>query len=225
MSIETRGGELESVDFDGLLIHFDDRVLRPRAWTAEQSRWAASLLPDLPAGEVLELCAGAGQIGLAAVARSQRLLVCVEADAVAARYAVLNAARSGLADRVEVRETPMARALGRDELFPLVVADPPWVRRTETAHFPEDPLTAIDGGDDGLDVARECVEVIGAHLAPGGAALLQLGSTDQVDALHAELAAAALRVAEVRDYPGGVVTLLARAGDVGGPRQTTLSTG
>ena len=168
---------------------------------------------------------GGGADPAAAVAPSQRHVVCVEADQVAARYAVLDAGRCGLADRVEVREGAMARALGRDELFPLVVADPPWVRRTETARFPEDPLTAIDGGDDGLDVARECVEVTGSHLAPGGAALLQLGSTDQVDALHAELGAAALRVAEVRDYQGGVVVLLRRAADVGDPGRPTLSTG
>ena len=225
MSLAARGGDLESVDFDGLTIHFDDRVLRPRAWTAEQSRWAASLLPDLPAGAVLELCAGAGQIGLAAVARSPRHLVCVEADPVAARYAVLNAGRCGLADRVEVREAAMVRALGPDERFPLVVADPPWVRRTETARFPEDPLMAIDGGDDGLDVARECIEVIGQHQAPGGAALLQLGSGDQVHALRPELEVAALKVVEVRDYRRGVVALLQHAADPGGPGQPTLSTG
>jgi methylase of polypeptide subunit release factors len=229
MSLVVRGGELESVDFDGLTIHVDDRVLRPRTWTAEQSRWAASLLPDLPAGTVLELCAGAGQIGLAAVARSQRRLVCVEADPVAARYAVLNAGRCGLSDRVEVREAAMAHALHPDEVFPLVVADPPWVRRTETGRFPEDPLTAIDGGDDGLDVARECLVVIGAHLAPRGVALLQLGSADQVDDLEPELRATGLRAVEVRSYDGGVVVLLRHAEPARDPApllaQHTLSVG
>ena len=32
---------------------YDDRVLRPRAWTAAQSQWAAELLVDAPAGPVL----------------------------------------------------------------------------------------------------------------------------------------------------------------------------
>jgi release factor glutamine methyltransferase len=136
--------------------------------------------------------------------------VCIEADPVAAAFATLNAQESGLADRVEVRAAPMTRALRPDERFAAIVADPPWVRRTETGRFPEDPLTAIDGGDDGLDVARECVAVIGTHLAPGGRALLQLGSADQVGALEAELRSQGLTVVEVRRYERGVVALLAR---------------
>ena len=82
MSLHPDGRTRQTVDFDGLTVCFDGRVLHPRAWTAEQSRWAARLLEDLPHGPVLELCAGAGQIGLAAVRRSQRRLVCVEADPV-----------------------------------------------------------------------------------------------------------------------------------------------
>jgi methylase of polypeptide subunit release factors len=198
----------ETIAFEGLHISFDDRVLRPRPWTAEQSRWAASLLAELPAGPVLELCAGAGQIGLAAVAGSCRRLVCVDADPVACGYALRNARTAGLADRVEVREAPVTPALAPDELFVLVVADPPWVRRSETGGFPEDPLSAIDGGEDGLDVARECVEVIGAHLAPGGAALLQLGTAAQAQTLADQLRAAGLAAASLRSYDGGVLVLL-----------------
>ena len=37
-------GTSQLVDFEGLRIEFDDRVLEPRPWTAEQSRWAAELI-------------------------------------------------------------------------------------------------------------------------------------------------------------------------------------
>ena len=50
----------------------------------------------------------------------------------------------------------MDEVLAPDERFALVIADPPWVPRAETGRFPEDPLLAIDGGDDGLDLARAC---------------------------------------------------------------------
>ena len=52
---------------DELEISYDQRVLEPRPWTAAQSRWASSLFRVLPPGPVLELCAGAGHIGLLAV--------------------------------------------------------------------------------------------------------------------------------------------------------------
>ena len=135
------------VAFGSLQIAFDDRVLRPRAWTEAQSAWAAEILETAPAGQVLELCAGAGQIGLLAVAGSTRSLVCVDLDPVACEFARRNAAAAGITDRVEVREGPMDEVLRDGERFALVIADPPWVRRDEVGRYPEDPLLAIDGGD------------------------------------------------------------------------------
>jgi methylase of polypeptide subunit release factors len=201
---------VETMDFDGLTIDFDDHVLRPRPWTVAQSRWAADLLGELPDGPVLELCCGAGQIGLAAVARSGRSLVCVDLNPVAVEYTERNARAAGLADRVTVREGRLVEEIATDERFPLVIADPPWVETSETGTFPEDPLEAIDGGADGLAVARECLGVIETHLGDGGAALLQLGTVDQVAALMS-LGAGSVRCREVRRFDRGVVAHLARS--------------
>ncbi|KQW43938.1 methyltransferase [Nocardioides sp. Root1257] len=196
------------VDFGSLRIAFDDRVLRPRAWTADQSRWAADLLPSAPVGPVLELCTGAGQIGLLAVVDSDRHLVCVDLSPVACAFARRNADAAGMADRVEVREGSMDAVLGDDERFALVVADPPWVRRTEVGRYPEDPLLAIDGGDDGLDVARLCIDVARRHLVPGGSLVLQIGTLDQVERLRGELGGSDLAVVEVRECERGVLVRL-----------------
>ena len=200
----------ESLDFGGLRITFDERVLRPRAWTLEQSLWAEQLLPELPDGPVLELCSGAGQIGLRGVHASARRLVCVDADPVAAAYAVTNARAAGLGDRLEMREGRLDEVLASSERFPLVIADPPWVPRAQTGRFPEDPLLAIDGGDDGLQVVRLCVRVIEAHLAPGGAALLQLGTPDQAALVAGLLTSPDVRAGELRTYSRGVVLRLDR---------------
>jgi release factor glutamine methyltransferase len=198
----------DAVTFEGLTIRYDDRVLRPRPWTAAQSRWAASLLRSLPPGPVLELCAGAGQIGLAAVAGTRRRLVLVDADPVATEYARANAAGASLADQVDVRTAELGDALATGEQFALVIADPPWVPRSRVGGFPEDPVTAIDGGPEGLDVARSCVCVVATHLAPRGTALLQLGSAEQATVLTREITGSGLRATEVRRYPRGVVVRL-----------------
>jgi HemK-like putative methylase len=190
----------ESIDFGGLRIAFDDRVLRPRTWTENQSRWAAELLPDLPEGDVLELCSGAGQIGLLAVADSERRLVCVDLNPAASELTLANARAAGLQDRVEMRQGRISEVLGPDERFPMVIADPPWVRRAETQRFPEDPLLAIDGGDDGLTVVRECLTAIAAHLVDGGVALLQLGPGDQAAAVDRLLSGSQLVPGEIREF-------------------------
>ena len=207
----------ETLDFGRLRIDFDDRVLRPRAWTTAQADWAAELIAHAPAGSVLELCSGAGHIGLLAVAGNDRRLVCVDANPVACFYARSNAAAGGLADRVEVREGRLETALEDHERFAVVIADPPWVPRSRTTEFPEDPLSAIDGGDDGLDVARACVAAITHHLAPGGTAVLQLGTTGQAEALLAEpgLADGTLVMSEVRRQERGVLARIDRVASAG----------
>jgi methylase of polypeptide subunit release factors len=189
-----------TVEFGGLQIAYDERLLRPREWTTAQSWWAASLLDSVPEGEVLELCSGAGQIGLLAVAASKRRLVCVDVSPLAASYTLANAAAADMSERVSVRTGPISEVLEPGETFPLVIADPPWVPRAETGRFPEDPLLAIDGGDDGLDVVHDCLHAISAHLAPGGVALIQLGTSAQADAVSEVLSGSGLCTGELREY-------------------------
>ena len=203
----------DTMPFGSLTISFDDRVLRPREWTAAQSEWAAELMATAPGGTVLELCAGAGHIGLLAVAKTGRRLLCVDANPVACDYARANALAAGLAELVEVREARLQEALAPDETFPVVIADPPWVPREQTVRYPEDPLTAIDGGDDGLDVARACLAVIDDHLSPGGSAVLQVGTRAQADALRSEpcFTDGRLVMVEVRQQVRGVLARIDRA--------------
>jgi methylase of polypeptide subunit release factors len=205
------------VAFGPLTIRYDDRVLRPRAWTVQQSSWAAELLPGLPPGDVLELCCGAGQIGLLATSGSDRNLVLVDADPEACAYARENtdrAAAEGLAPRgrVEVRHGLLEAALDAGERFALVLADPPWVPTDQVADHPGDPTAAIDGGADGLFVARDCLDVIDRHLLPEGAAIVQVGDEAQVAAVAAYLSKTGrnLHPAEDRVSEPGALVLLRR---------------
>lgn len=195
--------------FGTLLIDFDERILEPRAWTAAQSEWAADLIRDAPDGPVLEVCAGAGHIGLLAIAHEARPLVSVDLDPVACDYVRANAVRAGLADLVEVRQGALDAVLGPDERFAVIIADPPWVPRADTGRYPEDPVLAIDGGDDGLDLARRCWGLADRHLLDGGSAVLQVGTLEQVRRLEDETRGrTGLQVRETRSFERGVLVCL-----------------
>ncbi len=204
----------QQIQFGDLTVDFDDRVLRPRTWTTAQSYWAADLLRDAPQGPVLELCAGVGHIGLLAAAGSSRPLVLVDLDETACDFARSNAGRARADGSVEIRRGRVDEVLRPDERFVGVIADPPWVPSDSTGRFPEDPLTAIDGGPDGMDIAWACVDVAGHHLLDQGWLLIQLGTTAQADAVHERLAASPerrLKVVEVREYgEHGVLVHIAR---------------
>lgn len=199
--------------FGPLVIEYDDRVLTPRPWTAEQGRWAAELLAGLPDGPVLELCCGAGQIGLRAIADSDRRLVCVDASPAAVELARRNAVHARLQHRVDVREARIDEDLWLDERFVLVIADPPWVPTEEVQRYPEDPVSAIDGGPDGLDVARVCLDAARRHVRPGGIVILQLGTADQALRLGEEADALGLEVEETMVVEGSGVLLRLDASD------------
>ncbi len=202
-----------SVPFGPLTITVDETVLQPRPWTYDQSAWAQELLGVLPVGDVLELCSGAGQIGLGAVRGTGRALVMVDMTPRACELARLNATQ--VDEPVDVREGRFDAVLADAERFVLVVADPPWVPSQRVDDHPEDPAWAIDGGLDGLEVARRCVKVAADHLADEGRVLLQLGSREQVDVVTRTVEAVGLRVVQVRDggegYSRGVLALLAPA--------------
>lgn len=190
--------------FGPLDIAYDEQVLEPRAWTLAQSEWAAALLTTCGEGPLLEICSGAGQIGLAAAMLSGRSAVLIDASAAACAFARSNAVAAGLADRVDVRHSPMTEALTAGERFPLVLADPPYIPSAQTGVFPDDPLTAIDGGADGLDLARTCLEVGARHLDVGGHLLIQLRDAGQAERLVAVPGAVGDRLSpvETRSYDG-----------------------
>lgn len=200
---------MNTLEYGPLSIGYDLSVLTPRLWTRDQATWAARLLRELPDGPVLELCTGAGHIGLLAVHGSGRRLVAVDASPDACAWARRNAAANGV--EIEIREGLLGEVLEPGERFWLVIADPPWVPHAECDRFPDDPLGAIDGGQDGLDVARECVRVIGRHLARGGSALLQLGDEEQIDRLAPCFGEAGLTAAERMVASRGVVIRLVHA--------------
>ena len=200
-----------SLDFGGLEITYDERVLEPRPWTLLQSRWAEELSARLPEGPVLELCSGAGHIGLAAVSGTDRRLVQVDLNPAACELAAHNAAVAGLAERVEVRCGDLAEAVDEHERFPLVLADPPYLPSDELSLYPQDPTLAIDGGTDGLRVLHACVELLTRVLEQDGLALVQLLGEAQATTLRGQLPDG-LELREVRSHdPRRAVALLGRA--------------
>lgn len=69
------------------------------------------------------------------------------------------------------------------------------------------------GGDDGLDLARLCVDLVNQHLADGGTALLQLGNSQQVEQIAwyvTHQPTGSLRVVETRTFEDGVLVRLVR---------------
>jgi len=196
---------MPTVTFGPIEVEFDGDLLTPRPWTIEQSRWAIAVSSSVPDGPILELCSGAGHIGLVAALETGRSIVQVDDVAVACACARANALAVGI--DADVRCAPIEDAIGADERFPLIIADPPYVPSTETSGHAGDPGHAIDGGADGLAVARRCVAAARRSVADGGAVIVQLGGDDQARRLAAE---SGFSRSEVRSFGPDRALLLLR---------------
>jgi release factor glutamine methyltransferase len=195
-------------DFGGLTVEWDERLQRPRPWALQLALWAAELLSSVPPGPVLELCSGAGHVGLRALMGSARRLVCVDADPVAASYVAKNATAAGMGRQTEIRLGGIESVLLPQERFPLVIAHPPAAPTQHTDRFPGAPLRVIDAGSDGIDIVRICVIALELHLAIGGVALVQLGSPTQAAQVAELVSGGRLAAVETRELARGVVLRL-----------------
>ena len=172
-------------EFCGLRIAVDAGVFVPRRRTEFLVQQAAAL--GRPGAVVVDLCCGTGAIG-AAVAS---LLGPVELYAADIDPAAVGCARRNLADlggQVFVGDLfePLPAALmGRIEIL---LANVPYVPTGQVGLLPaearvHEPLVALDGGSDGLDVMRRVSAAAARWLAPGGSLLVEAGEEQAQQAL------------------------------------------
>ncbi|MCM2266877.1 MAG: peptide chain release factor N(5)-glutamine methyltransferase [Elusimicrobiales bacterium] len=168
-------------DFRGIRLKVDARVLVPRPETEELAGFAADFLKTRPEPlSALDYGAGSGAIGLCLATEFPGLrLTALEKSPEALACARENALALDLAGRCEFIEADTLAASGPK--FDLIAANPPYIPSSVIPGLsPEvlsEPYVALDGGGDGLDVARMLVRMAPARLKKGGALVMELGGS------------------------------------------------
>lgn len=122
-------------------------------------------------GTVLDLCCGSGAVGAAVAEALEAQLWSAELDPIAVAVARQNVPR--------VFEGDLFDPLPRGLLFDLIVVIAPYVPTSDIDLLPHEardfePLLALDGGVDGLDLLRRILAEAPQWLAPGGALLTEV---------------------------------------------------
>lgn len=204
-------------EFNGLRIAVDPGVFVPRRRTEFLIGQAVALAPD-PA-VVVDLCCGSGALGAALAAALGR----VELHATDVEPAAVRCARRNIGERGRVYEgdlfDPLPGSLrGRVDVL---LANVPYVPTEDVALLPaearvHEPLVALDGGGDGLDVLRRVAGEAPRWLAPGGSLLAET-SERQAERAAGVLADSGLvaRVDSCEERYATVVTGTRAAGPAG----------
>jgi len=150
---------------------------------------------------VADVCTGSGCVAISVATEFNGCTVWAsDRNEVAARVAADNAERLGVGDAVKVAvgdlfEPFPAHLRG---LLQAVLANPPYIPSADVPRLPEEiagfePELALDGGPDGLEVARRIMRQAADWLAPGGLLAMELdercvaGAVNEMKAWYEEV--------------------------------------
>jgi len=202
-------------EFHGLRIAVAPGVFVPRRRT--EFLVGQAIAVARPGDVVVDLCCGAGAIGIAlaaAVPRSELHAADIDPAAVrcARRNAAAYAATLGFTAHVyqgDLYQPLPSELRGR---VAVLTANVPYVPTEEIAFLPPEartyePQVALDGGGDGLDLLRRVAAAAPGWLAPGGHLFVET-SERQAEAARTAFAAGGLksRVISDEDLAATVIT-------------------
>ena len=170
----------------------------------EALRVAAGKPDDLA---IADIGCGTGAIAIALAANLPHArITAIDISARALEIARDNVDRQGLADRITLIQGDLLAPLGH--AVDLLTANLPYVMSSELPTLdPEvrmyEPVEALDGGDDGLDLVRRLLSSVAAHLRPEGVVLAEMDPRQIASAsAFAGQAIVGSRVRAVNDLTG-----------------------
>ena len=168
----------------GVPFFCSEQSIVPRSWIAELIV-NGSLETWLPAdGNTLDLCTGNGSLAiLLALSCPDIHVTACDISMPALSVASRNLDRHGLSNQVELLSGDLWDALEEpndENRFDLIVCNPPYVNSSSMnslpAEYHAEPVLALAGGDDGMDLIRRIIAAAPDYLTDRGAILIEIGN-------------------------------------------------
>ncbi|MDI6901195.1 MAG: peptide chain release factor N(5)-glutamine methyltransferase [Anaerosomatales bacterium] len=206
--------------FRHLVVHVEPGVFIPRPETevlVDEALAAVDALAEKGAPLVVDLCTGSGCVAVSIAYERERACVhATDVSAAAVEAARRNALHAGVDNRVQVVHGDLFEPLPRDRAghVDVIVSNPPYIPSADLPDLPAEvlgfePGAALDGGPDGLSVARRIWDEATRWLRPGGTLALELDAGRVRDAAR-EIGEAYTDVRVREDLTGRDRILVAR---------------
>ncbi|MCF0247469.1 MAG: peptide chain release factor N(5)-glutamine methyltransferase [Synergistes sp.] len=154
-------------------------------------------------------CTGSGCIGLSLLLQNSALRgVGVDKSRAALKWASINGKFHGLADKFTlVRNEEPEKAPFEPNSFDFIIANPPYIPSREISSLMSEvrdyePHTALDGGEEGLDLYEKFFKAFPQLLKEGGMLFCEIGGEPQVHKLECLSAKNFILVNKIYDYNG-----------------------
>ena len=170
-----------SKEFFSLPFTVNKAVLVPRPETEGLVVRALDLCKAAAAPRIIDVGTGSGAIAVTLAKHlPQAVVVATDISPEALALARDNAARHGVAERVQFVECDLMAAAEAAGPWEVIVSNPPYIREDEFDSLPRDvrlhePRTALVSGPTGVEVVTRLAAAAAESLAPGGWLLIEIG--------------------------------------------------
>lgn len=183
-------------------------VLIPRPETEILVEAVLQEIKDSPAPRVLEIGTGSGAVAVAVAKQNpQTEVIAADIELAVLKIARLNAEDAGVGASVQFLATDLFDAIRVGPYFDVICSNPPYVPtgiipalEPEVRNF--EPLRALDGGPDGLDVIRRLASHAINFLNRPGALVLEFGDGQEEDVRRIFVSARFEEIRIFRDLSG-----------------------
>ncbi|MBN2619122.1 MAG: peptide chain release factor N(5)-glutamine methyltransferase [Spirochaetales bacterium] len=167
---------LNEKEFYGLTFYVEDGVLTPRPDTEILVETAINLITKFELNNVLDMCTGTGCIAITIKNEIPKINVtAADISPISKRVFEINNAKI-TNNSVNFIQSNLFTKLNNDK-FDIIVTNPPYLTKKETEERVnegwKEPVLALDGGDDGLDLIREIIQEAPKHLTNNGWLLIE----------------------------------------------------
>lgn len=169
--------------------------------------------------DILEIGVGSGCLLISILTEClQAKAIGVDISAEALQVAQRNMDRYDVSSRMKVLESDCFEKLGVDQRFDIILSNPPYIESAEIAHLDPDvarfePLTALDGGVDGMDFYRRIIKEAPLYLKANGLLAFEIGH-DQKASILALFGTEWRDIEVLQDLEGRDRVVLSRLADI-----------
>lgn len=172
-------------EFMGLEFYVDENVLIPRPDTEILVEETIDISKREGKKNILDLCTGSGAIGISianSISECNITLSDISKDAL--EVAKENCINHKVEDRVNIIQSDLFENIDENNKFDIIVSNPPYIKtdviKILDKEVQNEPILALDGGEDGLKIYRRIINEAYKFLETDGYLCLEIGY-DQKD--------------------------------------------
>lgn len=176
-------------EFMKMNFYVNENVLIPRPDTEVLVEEVLKVANNRKNPVILDLCTGSGAIAISLAKYLENVKIyATDISEKALKVAQKNAKDNEVSNKIEFIQSDLFSNIDTNIKFDIIVSNPPYIRteviKTLNKDVQNEPIIALDGGEDGLEFYREIVEQAYEHMKYNSTLCMEIGYDQKIDVIE-----------------------------------------